>query len=414
MHALAEAIGHQPPFSAEELAALEFLEVKHERDLRPLLGCTGLRRLRIVACELETVNGLKNMQLLEHLEIVATRMESLGDTIRCERLERIDILYSSVGDVADVLGQPSWNSGTIVANHCTEVGWHALAEDADGGRNLGELSSDYDWSTTQKAWERAEVCAGSIGDANSFVVRPGLPKLTTNDFDALRLMPSTLRHKMNQPGFSIERLFAERADRVEAPDLIQLANTRTLGKGDVAREWIARSPLSPDDQDRLTRFVDRFPHLVFYRWNDSVPEPDHMLPESYRVLRRTLAGWAPHRNSLVHFETFEEWSPRVDRMHGIQYLLGLSEHGNDGSEEALADFVIVGRSADGVTSTLAMRTDSGDPRVYEYDHEDILDAMSEGKDVTNSVYPVFASYAAMLSHVSIVDVGYNTWLAARQ
>lgn len=401
--ALSAAVGHAPPFQDAELSALQELVVTHARDIKPLAACTGLKRLRFVACELSNIQALKKMPLLEHLEVYATKLESLGGASYCERLERVDVVYSSLDDCADLLGIESWNRGTVIANHCSEIGWRALVEDADAGRNLGELSDEYDWTVTQQLWGRGEACVGYVGRGHSFVVRPGLPQLTANVFDALRLMPSSVAHELRQPGFTLAKLFAERAKRIEVPDLVALANARTLGKTDAALGWIAQSSLPAEERDLLGRFVRRFPKLVFYRWNgDNV---DTSMPAWYRTLQTTLDGWMPHRVSTVKFDAFESWSPRGDRVSSIPYSLGPREHGNDGSKELLekAGFAIIGLSEDGVTSTLALRTDGIDRRIYEYCHEDILDAMAERKDVARSIQPVFKSYAAMLSHIALVQ-----------
>ncbi|MBP2329189.1 hypothetical protein JOF56_009574 [Kibdelosporangium banguiense] len=324
----------------------------------------------------------------------------------CERLERVDILYSSLDNCGDLMGIANWNRGTVIANHCAQRGWHWLVGNADWGHHLGELSTEEDWRETQELWLRAQACVGHIGRGDSYLVRPGLPRFTSNTFDALRMTPAMVSRYMLHPAFSIEWLFTEHADRVATPDLVRLAQARTLGKSDATRVWIAGSSSEPADQEGLTAFVEKFPNIVFYRWNESATDP--ALPEWFRAQERTLGGWMPHRPlPTVRFASFdsEGWSPRDSYVASIPYVLGRRGHGNDGSRELLerAGFVIVALSRDGVNSTLAIRTDGDDRRVYEYCHEDILDAMSDDRDITQSIYPVFRSYAAMLSHITEIE-----------
>src|SRR5262249_37241016 len=145
-------------------------------------------------------------------------------------------------------------------------------------------------------------------------------------------------------------------------------------------------------QAALDRFVQRFPGVVFYRADDAALDREAAayqltLPAGYRAVRTTLDGWMPtRRRPPVRFDRFEGTTPREERAGSIPYQLGLRPHGTDTRAALLgAGFVIVGLSTDAPASTLAIRLTDDLPRVYEYSEDDILDAMSEHRDVADSI-----------------------------
>ncbi len=53
------------------------------------------------------------------------------------------------------------------------------------------------------------------------------------------------------------------------------------------------------------------------------------------------------------------------------------------------------------------------PRELIYVHEDVSDAISEGRDVSTSIYPAFRSYASMLGHIASLHPQNGAELVAR-
>jgi hypothetical protein len=403
LSALTSELGHGPPFGEDELAAIGSLTILHARDLAAIEGCVGLRSLRIIASELTDLLALERMTELAHLEVHCTRLDALLGAAFCPRLERVDLLYTTVQDAGDLLGIEAWRRGVVVGNPWTDTSWGALQHELERPEMLVDLSAEYDWKQTCRLWERAGACCGAVA-GYGLVVRPGLPALTGNLFDALNVPTSLADNELDGDSFALDQMFQSYASRIVAPDVSELAQMRTLGSSADAQRWIAESTLGADDKAALDRFVRRFPLTIFHRASEAAIDRTASafgvtLPASYRALRATLDGWMPRlRAAPVRFDRFEGPSPRADRVSSLTYHLGLRGHGDDTRDALLAaGLIIVGLSVELPRSTLALRlTDS---QIYEYSEDDILDAMSENRDVATSIRPVFPSYAAMLGHV---------------
>lgn len=399
---LAERLGHAAPFSAEELAGIESLEVVHARDISMLEGCTGLRQLRLIACEIENLLVCESMTGLAELEIYASRVGSLVGAAFCNQLTRIDLVYTSLRDSSDLVGVATWNRGTIIGNPWDATSWQAL-RDVSGHRGmLIELSSEQDWTACCRLWERAEaVCGAAPG--GGFLVRPGLPQLTSHRFDALQVGTPTVETELGDASFELRRMFTEYQSRVREPELAALAHARELGSAEAARGWIAAAGIAKSEQDALARFVERFPDVVFYRTTADALErtattANVTAPAAYFATRAILDGVLPNHGLVpVRFDGFEIDSPRASRAAQARYVLGLRAHTS--SEKALRDagYVVIGQSTEQPHSGLLVH--DGDAQIYEYNMEDLDDAVSNGQDVSSSIYAVFSSYAALLGHI---------------
>lgn len=408
--ALAAQIGHAAPFTDQEIAGVRSLTIKHARDLSPIARCIGLEHLRIVACELEDLLALEALQSVKHLEIHATRLNSiLGLT--AEKLERVDVLFSSIHDASDLSGAPRGWQGTVIGNPLKLTSRGILTELFDNGWALVDIGSRYDWEECCKLWERLGACSGELAGDYGLIVRPGIPTLTKNSYDAIQVGTGTAVSELDDPDMTLEKIFATYAHRIEAPDLSEIAATRSLGRTKHAKQWIAESALSSADKAAVDSFVSGFPDMVFYRVTNAANDRKQKafklrLPDHYRRIRETLDGWWPLGRIAppVGFDRFEDSSPRADRVKNYTYYLGLRGHGADEQAAMLkAGFAIVGWSKEQPISVLAIRLDE-DPAIYEYSPEDILDAISEDRDVSTSVYRVFDSYAAMLGHVTSIHL----------
>jgi hypothetical protein len=402
--ALAATLRHEAPFSDEELAAIESLTVTHARALEPLAACTGLRRLRVIASEVEDFQFCSALTELTHLEVHSSIVQSLLGLAFCSKLERVDLLFTSVAEGRHLFGAPAWRRGTLVGNPWNQLSWDTLQEAASWPGVLIELSTTQEWKRTCQLWEKAQACSGVIAGLD-LVVRPGLPRLTANTYDALQV-GAALPRALRSPTFTLEALFRDRHDRVDAPDLTPLAHVHELGFHDDALRWIAESALPADDQSALTTFVKHFPSVIFYRTSAEASAAlvrEGELPTWYPAMLAALDGWMPaHRRPPVRFAAFERSSsPRASRAATLTYHLGLREHSDDETGEALraAGFVALGLAMEDPELLLAFRSD-GDRTIYEYHDGDVRDAVSEGRDVSTSIYPAFRSYASMLGSIA--------------
>jgi hypothetical protein len=401
--ALAAQLGHQAPFTSEELASIESLTVTHARDLDALAACTGLRHLRVIASEVESFLFCEALTELAHLEVHCSLVQSLSGLAFCPKLERVDLLFTSVTEGRPLFGTAAWCRGTLVGNPWSQLSWETLSEVADWSAMLIQFSPMQEWQRTCELWSRVGVCSGVLEDLE-LLVRPGLPTLTSNTYDALHLGPA-VRRALRAPGLTLEALFRDHQGSVEAPELSPVAQLYELGRGDDVLRWIAESGLPTDDQAALATLVKRFPEIVFYRTGAQaraalVQEAE--LPPWYLAQLGAINGWMPlDRRPPVRFAAFERPdSPRASSVAARTYHLGLREHGDDETGQALraAGFVACALSIEDPECMLAFRND-GDPTIFEYHHGDVSDAVSEGRGVSTSIYPAFRSYASMLGSI---------------
>lgn len=405
--ALTKQLGHEPPFSEEELAAIESLTVEGALDLSPLEACPGLRHLRVLASEVDSFGFCEPLTELAHLEILASKVGSMAGAAQCRKLERVDLLYTSVSDAAEVLGIASFRRGTLIGNPWDGSSWSYLQNECAQAPMFVELPSDDDRETCRALWEKDEACSGAIAGGGGFLVRPGLPQLTKNPFDALDVPAAAIRQEMKAADFSVAKMFSEYAKRVATPDLSALAQARTLGTGAEALQWIAGSSMVDDDKAAASAFVRRFPDVIFYKASEALLEREaqgakYALPGWYRTQRATLDGWLPNaQSSTIRIDGYElSGSPRADRAAQLSFYLGLYPHAKELEAKLLAAGIVnIGLCAEDPEIYLAMRLGDADLQIYDYHFEDISDALSEGRDPSTSLYPAFRSYASMLSHV---------------
>lgn len=401
--ALVTQLGHQAPFTSEELASIGSLTVEHARNLDALTGCTGLRHLRVIASELESFLFCEALTELAHLEVHCSIVQSLNGLAFCPKLERVDLLFTSANELRHLLGVAAWRRGMLVGNPWSQSSWDTLDEAAAGAGMLLQVSPMQEWQRTCELWDRAGVCSGVLEDL-ALLVRPGLPQLTSNTYDALHLGPA-VRRALRSPSIDLEALFRDHQRSVDAPELTPMAQLYELGRRDEALRWIAESGVPADDQAALATLVRRFPEIVFYRTSAKALAAlvqAAELPAWYLALLGAINGWMPlERCPPVRFAGFElPDSPRASRAHEHTFHLGLREHGDDETGQALqaAGFIACALSMEDPQLMLAFRND-GDLTIYEYHFEDLSDAVSEGRDISTSIYPAFRSYASMLGSI---------------
>lgn len=398
LSALGEALGHGAPFSAAELSALQSLTITGARSLDGLQVCNGLTHLRIIGSEIADLTACRAMPALAHLEVIATRIGSLAGMSSCAMLEQVDLLYTSLTSAADLLALKALRCGAVFGNPWDDQSWLDLRAAAEAGL-LIDLPAEFDWKTNRQLWEGHGLCWGPITDMMPMVVRPGLPMLTSNAYDAIAL--AFIRHELNQPDFGVGKLFEEYAGLIACPDMSERTLYRTLGRiGDV-RGWIAGSSLRDDDKADLSRFAGRFPTVTFYRLNQArldieASHDAYALPDWFLELRRTLDGWLPRPPFIpVRFGDSAHGS-----LSGRAFYLAQYGHGAD-EEAALvaAGFVNIGLAVDDPRIFLAIQLNGGDRCIYVYDVLDAGRAVHERRDPTPCFTPVSDSYFELLDRV---------------
>jgi hypothetical protein len=401
LDAFTSALGHAPPFTEEELATIESLTVVHARDIALLEACVGLRHLRVIASEVRTFLFCDALPELAHLEVLASKVESLNGAAFCPKLARVDLLYTTVKDAAEVLAIPNFRRGTLIGNTWNSSSWSYLQSECPQPGMFVELPAEHDWKLTLALWEKAEACCGPIAGSAHFVVRPGLPQLTQNLFDALAVHSSTVDQEMDAADFSLTKMFSEYASRIATPDLSELAKSHTLGSSADAEQWIVAAAMADADKADLTRFVKRFPDVPFYFSSEALIERETKgekfpLPAWYRTQRTTLDGWRPNDPyAAVRFDGDD-----LGAIPSKDYYLGLYPHASEYADKLIAaGFANVALSVQDPQAMLAMSLKDGDLQIYSYSFEDVSDAVSEGRDIAASFYPAFRSFASMLGHI---------------
>jgi hypothetical protein len=183
---------------------------------------------------------------------------------------------------------------------------------------------------------------------------------------------------------------------------------RTTGTGDEARRWVEASALPAEQQAQLRGFIDRFPELTFVREDDALldrlaADDGVTLPPWFRAVRTVLAG--PQPGARLRFDDFEQLTPTSDDIDEIWYDL-LPGYSDPEQRELFRDQARaypIGAWRETGESYLAIGLgDPADERIVEFAAEDLLDSVLDGRSATTSVYPIFSSYPAMLSHVVAV------------
>jgi len=389
--ALTEAIGHPPPFGADELARIESLTVVHARNLDPLVGCTGLRTLRIIGAEIDSSQRSEQfaaLTKLEHVELIASRLDSTTFLLDCDSLNRKDLLFIAYPDLAvaasEVLG--AGGSGTILG----------VPFDADIGEYLsavGELRSEYERTQCARLFERTGAVFGLIGGRCGVLVRPGLPVMTGNIFDALHLSTAELEEALDDPDFSLNNLFERFEEFV--PDPSELLTQPTARPVETIRRWLVDVEFSAEDRLGVDRFMQRYPEVPLRA--DSLEVLDQLerayaelVPTRY-ALRMKLAGWLLLRGCPpLLLDGGETWAVGIDDAEPDPHDLLLR-----------AGYLAIGRAIGRPDRVLLFELgDRG--RVVAANEEAVLDALAQRRDPAAELAVLFYSLSELLDAVGSI------------
>lgn len=157
-------------------------------------------------------------------------------------------------------------------------------------------------------------------------------------------------------------------------------------------------------KSQLTAFVQRFPSITHTRGSDEFL--DFMesanrvrIPDSFRSAFRTLMLAEDFPDFRV--SSYSYWTPRTDNFLPIWYT-GDWGYTNDQERSSLLQahmFPVAQWAETGISSLAINISDEADPKVYEFTSEDILDDIRGNLKPDSSVFPAFASYPEMISHI---------------
>jgi hypothetical protein len=280
--ALAAALGHAPPFSASELAAVE--------------------RLSIEAGELATLDVVADLPALRSLRVVGCPIVDIGALARTPELQHLELLFTYVDDLAPVLDLAHLRSARVLGAPLSQRCFDDQRPRLVWGSNQRavELGTRDDWTRSRTAWTAGIRTLAAVFDGvRPICMRPGATAVP------LAGSPYTLSLSA-QMAVSDDQLHAELVRATpERPELLDLAPHRTFGDAAAARSWIAAAAGALGPQaDALRAFVARFPDAVFFREDALVHDAwayadGRPLPPAVAQVRRVVAGaWADAATEL--------------------------------------------------------------------------------------------------------------------
>jgi hypothetical protein len=182
-----------------------------------------------------------------------------------------------------------------------------------------------------------------------------------------------------------------------------------------ANDQIDHSQLSQSDKENYTIFIDHFKDLTFYH-NKSFALDELELdlnikfPQQLRLYRGILASVLYGVSVEFKFKSFIRSSPRKDDIDHLWYsvdLLGMPTKGdlrdlflNTSQDYSFVPIATVSGDRNSENYFLAMNLKNNDPKLYEFDTQDLFDNKSSNEPIEQSAYEVFDSYPQMLAHIS--------------
>jgi hypothetical protein len=413
--ALAQAIGHPAPFSADECATLEELRLRGVRDLAFLSHLGGLRRLSVVASEIADLAPVRALAELRSLSLVATDVRDLAPLADCRTIEDLEVVFCSATDLTPVIAMPGLRRIRLMGNPWSDESWASrdqlwMAARARGSAPpLTEFSSATDRGRTLRFRNYGfPFSFHTIDDVVPVVVRPGVARLGKGDFDFVISGAAWLITDILETANATAESLMERWSQMAGDERVDLASGIVLGSSQDALGWIADSQLDQTDREHLSRFVRRFPQLTFYRDTaarlDRLEKTDEQkvtFPGWLRELRLVLAGVQPWSTVGLRFDAYDQSNPREDNVEQSWYDVGLIGYDLDTRRELLLDgagVYPVGDWEDRASLGISI-TDPSDRQLYDFSELDLEEAGSGGYGLRDQLAPAFDSWASMLGHV---------------
>lgn len=416
--ALAQTLGHAPPFGEGELAALDTaLHVTGARDVSTLASCRRMRALHLHACEIANLDVIAHLPQLESLRVTCSTVADIAALAECRALAELELAFDLVEDVRPIQSLSNLRRLVVLGNPLDEHGFREVLvplRDArarkGGGRLVVEIPMQYDWSLSRELGDAGVAAVFDAYDGASYLVRPGLTAPRGDDAEVLQVPSSHVVDALTLWDIQEESLawlcgalFDSRIPRVAFPRQRQ----RIVGDAQDAREWVARSSLPEDIGRALLRLVQRFPDIQYARLTreriDAWQSKNAVaLPAWLADILPVLSDMVPGQLSSVRFDGFDRWSSTVESLDRAWYQLGLTTPMGD--YRTVLDrngYLVIGMWLETGRSDLAINVrDSEDPRIYELSIEDVGDA-----GLIEHPRVVFDSYASMLGHIRSIQIG---------
>jgi hypothetical protein len=414
---LEQSIGHPPPFSDEERAAVEGPLIVHRaRDLAGLRRCSNLRHLEVLASDITDLEAVRELKHLHTLRVACSPVRDAGALAGLIALQRVDLLFTLVEDVRPILGLAGLRYATLLGNPWSEASYELLRAAAplepSGAATVLDVSPEGDWRLTRRLSEDRRPACFSHFNRGEFLVVPGIPVLLDADCDFFELSQGLLEREIASPGFTVDGLF-DKYFPTRGPDAsydrtFDFQSRLTIGGAAEAEAWLQNAKLPDGAAEALRSFAARFSGLTFYREDSAILErwgkaAGVELPAWLRAVRETLAFVLPHHRVRVRFDGFDGWSPHADQLSAIWYEFGLLGASSDrrGLIEVNRLFPVAEWTQTGHSNLAFRLEDESDLRVYEFDSS----LITESGNLPDDEYrPIFDSYWSMLSHITALKL----------
>jgi len=414
-----QLLGHQAPFTQDECATLTgLLRIEQAKNLNLVQYCSSLESLEFFACDLKSLDFLRNLNNLSTLKLLCCTIEDTGDIGQCQKLEHLELVYTFVEDLEPLLTLPALKTGSLLGNPWTPESYNVfrprlLSTPSQKWQKPPkiEFSNEEDWKFTRELRERGIQACFSIFDGHYCLVRPGIPKVVNADCDFLRDLPRDFaKSRLSGPDATLDALFDFFTGnrQSDSPWLsFEFQRHRQVGNSDDATKWVKASKLPKETKASLLRLVERFPSVPFAKkdalfWEQWEVKQNVKLPKWLRSILEVLSDIAPDVPRSVRFDNFDHWSSHTDRLGEIWYQLALV--GLNSEQQYVADInhlYPIAQWLETGYSTLAVNlANPQDTKIYEYNEHNI----SYSKGLLDSPRVVFDSYASMLNHIVAVRV----------
>lgn len=190
-----------------------------------------------------------------------------------------------------------------------------------------------------------------------------------------------------------------------------MPNTKPeIGNEQEARNWIHGSNLPTEFKSTLTKFVNNFPTLQFYRETEEILlsiEEKHQVkfPDMLRKIQTTLAFVHSDENVLIQLDTFDAWTPRIEDVNNMWYRFGLLGYSNSQERTLLHEEALfpVADCHGHECSTLAVKlSKSENLEIFEFCKDDLWDNVADGFSVFESSRQIYNSYCDIFQHIKAI------------
>jgi hypothetical protein len=412
---LVKLIGHKPPFTDNELKSLTGpLIIEHTADISLVSKCTNLTHLEIYASELHDLSALKKLPRLKVLKIMCTDVRDIEILKECESVEVLDLSFTFIQDITPVLELKHLKELSLLGTPLSEESWNRIIPELLKIKNeintfKIKLSNESKWELTKLMHEKRihGVFSDIYNDHEGILVKPGLPKYSKMDCDAIKGNSAVVKIKLNKE-MTLEEIFKDLEKYGAEKYNLTYFREPPKPKGynfEEALSHVAESNLPESAKKNIISFLHKFPD-VYYDWfkeenfNLIKKNAEVILPE---WLHNQLAAFStifPGTVTRFKFNEFKYDSVYFDSLPDFWFYLNFGF-----SVCSTYDFIyykgqkmaIVGSEVESLTSILLVNiADPDDKSVYEFTYENIS---VDGEITDKDLKKVFDSYDEIYTYI---------------